>query len=260
MSDILNDPDRVWISILDSPQLIEPQGSSPRHSVPEEGGGDQGGGGGGGVPAGQVKLTTIESVHSITENIMRVRDRLDNDWVLTWIWRGPQCLGPWLRLGCQERPALFAWSLGCLQAKYMLSWPRNNYLTRLLIPIFTSVIIPSSCPSLTPFSLVEDQQSLWPILLTCVCFSLLILSIMYTSTWYTRMETCSLEEIERLNLWSELQLFLVAGVMIQTRVGWGQAPRGRSQPRCELALADHDDDSVFKCCLHLLTQNIDNNC
>ena len=124
---------------------------------------------------------------------------------------------------------------------------------------FTS-LLPSSCPSLSPFSLVEDQQSLWPILLTCVCLSLLSLSIMYASTWYTRMETCSLEEIKRLNLWSELQLFLVSGVMIQTRMGWGQAPRGCCQPRHELALADHDDDNVFKCCLHLLTQNIDSNC
>ena len=63
-------------SCLSSPQLIEPQGPGPRYPVAEEGGGDQGGGGGGRVSTGQVQLTTVEGVHSVTENIMRVRSTI----------------------------------------------------------------------------------------------------------------------------------------------------------------------------------------
>ena len=71
---IQNSKQSVNISLVSvSPQLIEPQGPGPRYPVAEEGGGDQGGGGGGRVSTGQVQLTTVEGVHSVTENIMRVR-------------------------------------------------------------------------------------------------------------------------------------------------------------------------------------------
>ena len=66
VSEILNDTPKVQTKYEYQPQLIEPQGPGPRHSVPEEGVGDQGGGGGGGVPAGQVKLPGVKSVHCIT--------------------------------------------------------------------------------------------------------------------------------------------------------------------------------------------------
>ena len=67
VSEILNDPPKVQTKYEYQPQLIKPKGPGPRRAVAEEGGGDQGGGGGGGVSTGQVQLSTIESVHSITE-------------------------------------------------------------------------------------------------------------------------------------------------------------------------------------------------
>ena len=72
------------------------------------------------------------------------------------------------------------------------------------------------------------------------------------------METCSLEDIERLILWFELQFVLVLGVVIKTGMGRGQTSRGRGQPLHQLTVADHGDVSFSKCCLHLLTQVANN--
>ena len=66
VSEILNDPPKVQTKYEYQPQLIEPKGPGPRGAVAKEGGSDQGGGGGGGVSTGQVQLSTIKSVHSVT--------------------------------------------------------------------------------------------------------------------------------------------------------------------------------------------------